>query len=358
MGNNFLTSCAPEDEQLWLERPSKVVSEKVEKEEAKEEGKSKDEEVMAGSYEHLGIEKKKCQPPKSCRKFSAPVYQKSPLTLEPYDIVDDIKAVFKTKAKPSPQKESTQKESTQQVIFKSITFDDYELHFYRDEVQIRESYLAKLIYKKIWSPNHKQKINNNLFIFDWDDTLLCTSFLTCHPLFINYQILDRKTKEKFLKLEGLIIRLLKRCLEKGDVYIITNAEPGWVEYSTEKYYPNLVPLLKKLKIISARGRYEHIYPKNSKAWKYHSFLDIMKHFNHELITNIICLGDSLIEIEAGNLLGSRISQAYVKTIKFKEYPKPEELIKQLSLISDQFNEIYSAVRNLTICVERRKNKTM
>ena len=42
---------------------------------------------------------------------------------------------------------------------------------------IRDKYYNKLITKLEWNPFKKEKIINNLFFFDWDDTLLCTSYL-------------------------------------------------------------------------------------------------------------------------------------------------------------------------------------
>ena len=88
-------------------------------------------------------------------------------------------------------------------------------------------------------------------------------------------------------------------------------------------------------------------------WKISAFLEMQENFDRNLVTNIICLGDSVIEIEASQILASTFSQAYIKTIKFKEDPKPEELNKQLLLVLDQFNSIYSTVKNLTIKVEKK-----
>ena len=74
----------------------------------------------------------------------------------------------------------------------------------------------------------------------------------------------------------------------------------------------------------------------------------------QLVTNIICLGDSLFEMEAGRILASRFTEAFIKTIKFRETPKLDELIKQLKLVIKQFNLIHSSIKSLTIKVERRK----
>lgn len=115
-------------------------------------------------------------------------------------------------------------------------------------------------------------------------------------------------------------------------------------------------MLDKVKIISARGDYENIYPGDSRMWKIQAFLNMQKNFDSNLVTNIICLGDSFIEMEAGHVLASKFSQAFIKTVKFRESPKPEELNKQLSLVAEQFPAIYSAVKNLTIRVEKKAKR--
>jgi len=60
---------------------------------------------------------------------------------------------------------------------------EFELSTVKTGEDIRRSYIAKLIYKKIWQPTKKEKDHNTLIIFDWDDTLLCTSFLTPNGVF-------------------------------------------------------------------------------------------------------------------------------------------------------------------------------
>ena len=232
--------------------------------------------------------------------------------------------------------------------------NDYELNFYRNGDEIRSSYMSKLICKKIWTPTIKSKTHNSLIIFDWDDTLLCTTFLTKNGVYDENIKLTEKDKEKIAKLEFSVLRLLTLSTEKCDVFIITNAGQGWVEYSCEKFYPSVSKILKKINIISARGEYEKLYPNDSRMWKIQSFLNMQRFFNSNLVTNIICLGDSFIEIEAGHILASKFTQAFIKTVKFRESPKPEELNKQLTLVADQFDGIYKAIKNLTIRVEKKK----
>ena len=234
--------------------------------------------------------------------------------------------------------------------------NDYELKYVKNGEELRRSYIAKLIYKKIWQPSKKKKSHNSLIIFDWDDTLLCTSFLTPNGLFNEDIVLSDKDNEKLAKLEFSVLRLLTAAIDKGDTYIVTNAAPGWVEYSTERFYPSVKKCLEKITIISARGEYETKYPGDSRMWKIQAFLNMEKFFNYNLVTNLICLGDSFIEMEAGHVLASKFTHAFIKTIKFRESPKPEELNKQLSLVADQFPIIYSTIKNLTIRVEKKAKR--
>ena len=43
--------------------------------------------------------------------------------------------------------------------------------------------------------------------------------------------------------------------------------------------------------------------------------------------NLICLGDSNIEMDASHVLAKKFNKSLIKTIKFRENPRPEELIK-------------------------------
>jgi hypothetical protein len=43
---------------------------------------------------------------------------------------------------------------------------------------MRRNYLSKLAYQKVWlTPMQKPKTHETAIIFDWDDTILCTSFI-------------------------------------------------------------------------------------------------------------------------------------------------------------------------------------
>jgi len=242
---------------------------------------------------------------------------------------------------------------TSQTNTNNFLGNEYELKIFKTGEDIRRSYIAKLIYKKIWQPNLKVKDHNSLIIFDWDDTLLCTSFLTPNGVFSEDTKISDKEIEKIKKLEIASACILKKAIQKGETYIITNAAPGWVEYSANRFYPEVAKLLSEVTIVSARGEYEKKFPGDSRQWKILAFLETLKNLDNNLVTNLICLGDSVIEMEAAHILASKFTQAYIKTIKFRESPKPEELNKQLGLVVDQFDTIFSAIKNLTIRVEKK-----
>ena len=269
-------------------------------------------------------------------------------------VTNNIKAVFiDSKVNSKEQLEIINEEKNKTI---SMTTYDYELNFYRNGNDIRQSYLTKLISTRVWTPNMKPKQHNSIIIFDWDDTILPTSFLTPGGVFNEDMKLQQGDIEKLAKLEQSALQLLTEAVEKGNVYIITNAGKGWVEYSANRFYPSIMPILEKIKIISARGEYEKIFPGNSRQWKIEAFLNLQKSVNMKLVTNIICIGDSLFEMEAGRILASRFTEAFIKTIKFREAPKLDELLKQLKLVCVQFGSIYSSIKNLTIRVEKKRKE--
>ena len=222
-------------------------------------------------------------------------------------------------------------------------------------IKLRNSYYTKLVLSEILTFRKIPKVTN-IFIFDWDDTLMCTSFVApCGVL--NIEDMKQNDKLNMKNLDQLVSALLIKSMEKGEVFIITNAAYGWVEFSSKKLYPLTYNILKRIKIISARGMCEKKYPGDYRQWKTQAFIETMKESNINLLktTNIISFGDSIIELEASHKLKDIFADGYIKTIKFKENPQPAELIKELKIINNQFDIILSNNRNLSIKVAKKKN---
>ena len=94
----------------------------------------------------------------------------------------------------------------------------------------------------------------------------------------------------------------------------------------------MVPILDKINIISARTKYEPHFPGEVTKWKLNAFLETQQTLDEAMITNIIALGDSMMEMDAAHHLALKFSKALIKTVKFREFPKPNELVKQLNLV--------------------------
>ena len=222
-------------------------------------------------------------------------------------------------------------------------------------IKLRNSYYTKLVLSEILIFQKIPKVTN-IFIYDWDDTLMCTSFVAPSGI-LNIDDLKQNDKLNMKNLDQLVSSLLIKSMEKGEVFIITNAAYGWVEFSSKKLYPLTYNILKRIKIISARGMCEKKYPGDYRQWKTQAFIETMKESNINLLktTNIISFGDSIIELEASHKLKDIFADGYIKTIKFKENPQPAELIKELKIINNQFDIILSNNRNLSIKVAKKKN---
>lgn len=217
------------------------------------------------------------------------------------------------------------------------------------EDHARMKFLQKLSYERVWIPKaQRPPSHQTLIIFDWDDTLLCTSFLNRQ----HGKPLSENVRQQLQAIERADAKLLKMAQSMGQTFIITNAISGWVESSAKAWAPSLVPLLEKVNIISARSRYEAEYPHDVWKWKAEMFLEVRRRLNSQVITNLISLGDSEYEMEATQTMGKEFQQASIKLIKFTESPQPDELLKQLELVTDEFDRIVGKARNLRVRLQR------
>ena len=140
---------------------------------------------------------------------------------------------------------------------------------------------------------------------------------------------------------------------KANTFIVTNAEVGWVEYAAKLFFPNLTHILKNLKIISARQKYELKFPDDPLYWKINTFLEIKEMFNDNLLTNIISIGDSEVEMISAKILSKKYENSVYKTIKFQKNPLLEDLIKQMSMVKIKFETIFSMGINISLSLERK-----
>jgi hypothetical protein len=184
-----------------------------------------------------------------------------------------------------------------------------------------------------------------VIIFDWDDTLLASSFLSAKGYRLDNNMqrcceVDAQLKQ----LEKSVSAVLSLALRYGEVHVITNAETGWVQLSAQKFIPAVLPLLEKVTVISARSTYEQQYPEMPLKWKVCAFQDnLTKQFTQSdpCIKNIISFGDSHVEREAVRTVSRSFSNVKTKSVKFAERPSMEQLRRQIDLVTNCFEYIYS-----------------
>jgi hypothetical protein len=217
----------------------------------------------------------------------------------------------------------------------------------------RLNYLHRLSHQQVWVPRSlRAPRHQTVIIFDWDDTLLCTSWLN-RAKSQGVQ-LTPAVRNHIRGIEREVTALLELAMQLGHVFIITNAMEGWVEFSTAQWAPGLMPILERVPIISARTRFETKYPTEVGKWKIEAFFEVKNLLPGDLVTNLVSVGDAQFEMDAVHAIGKEYDEAIVKTVKFREHPTPEELIKQLELVTKQFQRIVENGRNLKIGLERKQ----
>jgi len=204
----------------------------------------------------------------------------------------------------------------------------------------------------------------SIIIFDWDDTLLASSFLSSK----GYRLDTDKSKivdvEAGLRdLEQSIIAVLTLALQYGEVHIVTNAETGWVQLSAAKFIPAVVPLLHRVSILSARSTYEARYPDAPLKWKYYAFQDKLapSFAEPKRSKNIISFGDSHVEREAVRAVTRGFPNTRCKSVKFAERPSMEQLRRQIELVTNCFQYIHhhdgDLDLQLTVTINNNTNTT-
>lgn len=211
--------------------------------------------------------------------------------------------------------------------------------------QMRLSYINKLVNMKVMNLKPKKK-SQNIFVFDWDDTLFCTTSLGNAPL----NKIPSKCQTLLNKLDNSASSLLAKAANAGETFIITNSDKGWVEQSAKFVLPKTLREItrKNIQVISARNLYSELYPNDMYRWKMEAFLSLKSKFEGDVMTNLVVIGDADIEMQAANALGKEFTHSIVKTVKLKECPKVDELLKQQQLVINLFDEIFMSCKAMTI----------
>ena len=145
--------------------------------------------------------------------------------------------------------------------------------------------------------------------------------------------------------------------KEPDMFIISNGSKSWVEKSSSLYLPKTHEFLNdhKITIISARDLCFDDYPDQYQLWKIEAFKTLVKdhHINLAILTNLISIGDSNLEKEAATLFAKQFKKVVLKTVKFRDNPRPTELIKQMEIFTASCINIIDLAKTSTITMERQ-----
>jgi len=197
------------------------------------------------------------------------------------------------------------------------------------------------------------------FIFDWDDTVLSSTWVQRQGLRLDAQSkVTPSQREALAEVAAIAARTLQAARQHGTVVLVTNAERGWIELSCQKFLPTLAPMLENVKLVSARTTYENSRCKAPQSWKLHafeaeitSFYGAAALFDASKRKNIFSLGDSIHEREALLRVTASVPGCHSKSLKFVERPDIKQICKQHELINNAFGQIVDHEGHLDLSIQ-------
>jgi len=197
------------------------------------------------------------------------------------------------------------------------------------------------------------------FIFDWDDTVLPSTWVQRQGLRLDSSsVVTSEQRQVLAEVAAVTGRTLRAARQYGTVILVTNAERGWIELSCQKFLPTLMPMLENVKIVSARTSYEMAGCKAPREWKLRAFeAEMTAFFGLETIfdeaqrKNTLSLGDSVHEREALLRATASLPNCRAKSLKFVERPDVRQILKQHELITGSLNQIVHHDGHLDLSIQ-------
>jgi len=210
------------------------------------------------------------------------------------------------------------------------------------------------------------RMEDTFLIFDWDDTLLPTTWIEKQGLRLDGHSPSEEQELELQRMTEHAKLTLKAAKALGEVILVTNAERGWVELSCQKFMPGLCESLQDVRILSARSTYEHQGVAQPSEWKYLAFQRELERFCEEPhplsgetdtvagVTrrrNVISIGDSPHEREALIRVTAHMPDSRVKAVKLMARPDVHQLRQEHEIISDCFGDLVNLDGNLDLAIE-------
>jgi HD superfamily phosphohydrolase len=187
-----------------------------------------------------------------------------------------------------------------------------------------------------------------IFLFDWDDTLMCTHF-------INLKNQNLTEDEQYIvnNLGKVVWKFLKKCSEYGKIIIMTNSSEEWMKKTAVNFLKINEKMFENIKIISTRDKYlkKGI---EKKKWKEIALNELLLKYGDK-IENLVCASDSEKDIEVFKNISKENKEINISTIKFKSKPSPLIMIKEIKYLSNFLYETIGSNKNYYLIKEKPKN---
>lgn len=194
--------------------------------------------------------------------------------------------------------------------------------------------------------------DRTVVVLDWDDTLCPSTVLQEKHLVPKFgatkvELSDEMAHELSL-VEAAVQSLLEEATSYGPVFIVTAAEKGWVEMSSELFLPALVEPLahEDVHVVSARSWYEKEFGYDGRTmdWKEETFKVIANECfsqddDFESSFNLVSIGDSMVERDVCHSIADTTPFTIAKTLKFIARPTIQEVVQQVELATDVFEHL-------------------
>lgn len=179
-----------------------------------------------------------------------------------------------------------------------------------------------------------------VFLFDFDDTLCCSTEVTSDSTERTSVAWNRM----FVALQLRVLALLVACKQFGEVVIVSNASYCWTQKLLFVCMPTVFNFMSKhsISVVSARDDWGHIWPKEPIRWKVPSFYEAVDAFQAD---NIVVVGDGDPEMYAAKMLQKGYPHGHVKSVKFRSRPTVDDLMQQMDWVTNNAHKIVACDRS-------------
>lgn len=191
-----------------------------------------------------------------------------------------------------------------------------------------------------------------IIVFDWDDTILPTSWLERVNALSGSGVLRPQLREQVAVLCKAAAETLQLAAQMGTVILITNSSPGWVDQSCKLFMPQFMPEVRSLRCVAK--------PMSAPVtFKIGAFRRECRQF-----ANVISVGDGDPERTASLKMQGPAERRFgapgaaaeepqtrrVKSVKLLEAPTCQQLVIEHEMLQARLKDVVCSPSNLDLRV--------